>query len=83
MNLQLKGKVALVTAASKGLGKGAALEFGREGARVVICPRSGVLDSAATEIREQTGAEVLVVKANVTRQADINAVVEATLEKIG
>jgi len=83
MDLQLKDKVALVTASSKGLGKAAALEFAREGAKVTICARSEVLDTAAEEIRQETGADVLAIKADVTRQADIDRLVQATIEKYG
>ena len=44
MDLQLKGKGVLVTAASKGLGKAAAHAFAEEGARVVMCARGGALE---------------------------------------
>ena len=83
MDLQLKDKVALVTAASKGLGKAAALEFAREGAKVVICARSNTLEDAAEEILQETGGDVLAVHADVTKQADIDHLVTATLEKYG
>ena len=83
MDLQLKDKVALVTAASRGLGKAAALEFAREGAKVVICARSDALDKTADEIVKETGADVLAVRADVTKQEDINKLVNATLEKFG
>lgn len=83
MDLELKGKVALVAAASKGLGKAAALEFAREGAKVAICARSKALDDAAKEIQKETGADVLALRADVTKQEDIDKVVEATLEKFG
>ncbi len=83
MDLQLKDKVALVTAASKGLGKAAAFEFAREGAKVVICARSDALDATADEIKKETGAEVLAVRTDVTKQEDIDALVDATLDKFG
>lgn len=44
MDLHLSGKVALVTAASKGLGKATARQFALEGAKVVICARSQLID---------------------------------------
>ncbi len=83
MDLQLQGKVALVTAASKGLGKAAAREFAREGSRVAICARSELVDSAAEEIRRETGAEVLAVRGDVSRQADVDALVKAALDRFG
>ncbi len=83
MDLQLAGKVALVTAASKGLGKAAAMEFAREGARVAMCARSDLLDSAAAEIGQETGAEVFPFHADVTRQEDVDAFVNAALGRFG
>jgi 3-oxoacyl-[acyl-carrier protein] reductase len=83
MDLQLTGKVALVTAASKGLGKATAQQFAREGAKVAICARSEIVDKAAAEIEKETGTEVLAVRADVTQQADIERVINATVEKFG
>lgn len=83
MDLGLKGKVALVTAASRGLGKATALEFAREGARVAICARSELVESAAQEISKETNATVLPLRADLTQPADIESVVDATLKEFG
>ena len=83
MDLDLKGKVALVTAASKGLGKAAAREFAREGAHVVMCARSELIETAAKDINDETGTRVLALQADVTKQADIDKAVEATLKEFG
>ena len=84
MDLGLNGKVALVAAASKGLGKASALSLAREGARVVICARAAAtLESAAAEIRAETGAEVLAVPADLSSAEGISAVVAATAERFG
>jgi 3-oxoacyl-[acyl-carrier protein] reductase len=81
MDLGLADKVVLVTAASKGLGKAAAMEFARQGARVAICARSEQLEVTGDEIRSQTGTQVLAVRADLTKPADIESLVEATLNR--
>ncbi len=83
MDLGLKDKVALITAASQGLGKAAAMAFAHEGARVAICSRSEKIEAAARDIEEQTGAQVLALRADVTNQEDIERLVQATLERFG
>ena len=72
MDLQLNGKVALVTAASKGLGKAAARQLALEGAKVVICARSDLLEETAIEISRESGVEVSAIRADMTRQQDID-----------
>ncbi len=84
MDLGLQGKVALVTAGSKGLGKGIALELAREGARVAISSRSEEeLRRAAAEIGAATGHEPLVVAADLTQGEDIARLIATTLEGYG
>ena len=83
MDLELKDKVVLVTAASKGLGKAAAQEFAREGAKIAMCARSDALEIAADEIQKESGADVLALRADVTKQGDVDKLVSATIEKFG
>ena len=84
MDFGLAGKVALVAASSKGLGKASALALAREGARVTICARTEAdLDEAAGQIRQETGAEVLAVPADLTSAAGIHTVAAATAERFG
>lgn len=84
MDLGLKGKVALVVAASKGMGKASAMGFAVEGARVAMCSRGEAdLNAAADEVRKRTGAEVIAVPADANRPEDIARVVTQTREKWG
>ena len=67
MDLGIKGRSALVCAASKGLGKGCALALAREGVQVTMVARTpATLDAAAAEIRRATGAKVTTVAADIT-----------------
>lgn len=83
MDLGLKGQVALVTAASRGLGKAAALALAREGARLSICARSEAIEMAAAEIKKETGAEVLPIRADVSAPDEIDHLIETTLNHFG
>jgi len=83
MDLGLKGRVGLVAAASKGLGRAAAMELAREGARLAILARSDRLEATAEEIRSQTGAEVLAIRADLTRPEQIQAAVRQTFDRFG
>ena len=84
MDLGLNGKVALVTAASRGLGKAVAWELAREGARVGVCAREEkILQATASEIAADTGAEVLPVVADVTKPDDIKKLASSVEERFG
>jgi 3-oxoacyl-[acyl-carrier protein] reductase len=84
VDLGLNGKVAVVCASSKGLGRASALALAREGARVTICARTAAdLATAAEEIRAETRAEVLAVQADLANAEGIQSVVAATVERFG
>lgn len=83
MDLGIRGQVALVAAASKGLGKSAAMALAQEGVRLAICARSEKLQSTAEEIREQTGSEVLAVRTDLTDRQQVEALVKQTLDHYG
>ena len=84
MDLGLTGRVALVAASSKGLGKATALQLAAEGAKVMISGRSeGELEAAAAEIGDGTGAEVAHAVADVTRSEDVQNLVDRTTERFG
>ena len=84
MDLGLAGRVALVTAASKGMGKASAMGLAAEGARVVMCARTeSDLKTAAEEIRAKTKADVLAVPADVTKKDDVTALVDRAVKTFG
>ena len=84
MDLGLRGKVALVAAASKGLGRAVAEELAAEGAKLAICSRDAeAIESVGNEIAKATGAEVLARAADVSRTADVDAFVDAALSIFG
>ena len=84
MDLGLSGRVALVTAASKGMGKASAMGLAAEGAKVVMCARTeSDLKTAAEEIRAKTRAEVLAIPADVTKKDDVTALVDRALKTFG
>jgi 3-oxoacyl-[acyl-carrier protein] reductase len=84
VDVGLSDKVALVGGGSEGLGRAAAEALAREGASVAVYARSqDVLEGAAGEIAEATGAEVLAVAADVTRPEDCQRAVGETVSRFG
>ena len=83
MDLGLTGKVALVTGGSKGIGKAVARGLIEEGAKVAICARTkGELDETAAELAKPRG-EVFAVAGDLTREADVKKIVEASVGRFG
>ncbi len=84
MDLGLKNRVAIVAAASKGLGKAVALELAQEGTEVAICARTqSDLQRAAGEIRERSGREVFSRAFDVSDPAAISKFVSAVDDHFG
>ncbi|HYM39778.1 MAG TPA: SDR family oxidoreductase [Thermoplasmata archaeon] len=84
MDLGLKGKVALVAAASQGMGRAIAANLAREGCQVAVCARTaGPLMETARRIHEETGAEVLPVPADVSKLGDAMAFVDKARAAFG
>jgi len=84
MDLGLAGKVALVTAASKGMGKACAMGLAAEGAKIVMCARTeSDLKTAAEDVRAKTKAEVLAMPADVTKKDDVAALVDRAMKSFG
>src|SRR5437016_8159795 len=84
MDFGLKDRVALVAAASRGIGLAAARELSREGARVFLCSRDEAhAREAAAKIQAETGAEVMGVRADVTDNANTARFVDEAMEHAG
>jgi 3-oxoacyl-[acyl-carrier protein] reductase len=80
----LKDKIAIVTGASRGIGRGIATRLAQEGAKVVVTATTlDGADKAAQEIRQATGGETLAVAVNVASADAVNNMVEAALAKFG
>jgi 3-oxoacyl-[acyl-carrier protein] reductase len=84
MDLGIRGKAALVTAASKGMGKATAMGLAAEGARVLMCARGEAdLKAAAEEVRAKTGAEVIAMPADVTKKDDVERLIKRAEDAFG
>lgn len=81
--MRLKGKVSIITGAGRGIGRATAVKFAREGAPVVVCDVSReTVDETVAAIRGEGGeAEGFVV--DVTKRAQIDAMVEAVMARFG
>src|SRR5579885_3792822 len=78
MDFGIKGKTALVCAASKGLGKGCAMALAAEGANLVILARGKpALEATAEEIRRKTGVKVTALAADITTEEGKRLALEA------
>jgi NAD(P)-dependent dehydrogenase (short-subunit alcohol dehydrogenase family) len=78
-----EGRVVIVTGASSGLGEAAALNFARQGARLVIAARREDKSEHVVRQIEALGGEALFIKTDVTKSADIKALVDGTMAEFG
>lgn len=84
MDLRLNGKVAIVTGASKGIGRACAAGLAAEGAKVAICARSiDTLRAEAEAIRAETGGDVIAVPADLRKSSDIDELVRTVERAFG
>jgi 3-oxoacyl-[acyl-carrier protein] reductase len=84
MDMQLEQRVALVTGASRGIGRSIAMALAAEGTRLTLCARNATsLQEVAGLLRQRWNADVLVEAADVTRPCAVERVVQATVERWG
>jgi 3-oxoacyl-[acyl-carrier protein] reductase len=84
MEFGLRGRVALVTGGSKGIGKASALGLAQEGADVAICARGhDLLERVAQEIAQQTGRQVFPIVADLNREEDAQRFVHTAVQHFG
>jgi 3-oxoacyl-[acyl-carrier protein] reductase len=86
MDLRLRGKTAIVAAASRGLGKAVAEALAREGANVIMFSRNAAaIESAATDVQDAAdgSAQVIGIAADATNLADLERVVQTAVERFG
>ena len=81
MDLGLKNKIAFVAASSQGLGKSAALELAREGAKLIICGRNKVnLEKTKQEIEKQTNGKVVALAGDLSIPAEREQIIKSALQ---
>jgi 3-oxoacyl-[acyl-carrier protein] reductase len=84
MDLGLKNKIVIITAASQGLGKASAFALAKEGATVVICSRRDKeITETANEIQKDTGAQVVPIVTDVTKPNDLKELIAETKKRFG
>lgn len=84
MDLQLKGKVAIITGGSRGIGKAVAKELAREGVNVALVARDvAALEAAASEIARETGAKAKGFKADTGDDASVKGTVADIVKEFG
>jgi NAD(P)-dependent dehydrogenase (short-subunit alcohol dehydrogenase family) len=83
MTSELQGKVGLITGGTSGIGRDAAVLFAKAGAKVVIAGRREVEGKETLDLVRAAGGDGLFVKADVSKAADVDALVQKTVEKFG
>lgn len=79
----MAGKVAIVTGASSGIGQATAIAFGKAGAKVVVVARRADKGGETVHQIQTAGGEAVFVQADVTKAADLDAMVKTTLDTYG
>lgn len=81
--MRLDGKVALITGAGSGFGKATSILFSREGAKIVAVDINSEAAKQTADIIKQNGNEAVFVRADVSRSADCEAMIESAVQKYG
>jgi 3-oxoacyl-[acyl-carrier protein] reductase len=84
MDLGIKGRSAIVTGGSRGIGKESARQFLREGVKVAISAREGKgIEEARAELEKESGGTVVAIQADMTKLEDIERLVATAKQKLG
>lgn len=81
--MRLEGKAPLVTGAGSGIGRAVALEFAREGARVMVAEVDEPSGQATAQDIEKAGAIARFLRTDVTKESEVAAAVQATVDAFG
>ena len=83
MSINIKGKIAIVTGASRGIGEGIAKVFSTEGATVICAARSTVDGDRVVKSINQNGGSAIFVQADIRLEADCKRLINTVVEKYG
>ena len=83
MSKELDNKVALITGGTTGIGRDTAVLFAKEGARVAFCGRREVEGNETLNLVRAEGSDGLFVKSDVSKSADVESLVQTTVETFG
>jgi len=84
MDLELKGKTAIITGGSRGIGKAVGREFGLEGMKVALVARGQeALEETAIELSNETGGEFITIVTDTGKPESVQAMVKEAAEKLG
>ena len=78
-----EGKVAFITGAANGIGRATALAFAREGASVVVADIAEIGNRETAHIIEESGGRAVAIRCDVSRERDVRAALEQTVERCG
>ena len=83
MELGLKGKIAIVTGGTEGIGRASAIEFAREGAKVALCSRSAEKVKQTVDMIKRGGGDAFGMAADMSKPEDIEKFIDAVVKQYG